>query len=87
MEEPMTVEVTVTVAPDGSTAIRLSETDRPTDALRAAASTLERLAASIEKEEAPIVCGICGAPPVGIRAAPSGTWELLPCGHGLGANA
>jgi hypothetical protein len=38
MEEPIAVEVTVTLAADGSTGIRMSDTDRPSDALRAAAS-------------------------------------------------
>lgn len=83
MEEPKTFEVTVTLAADSTTAIQLSETDRPRDALREAAAVLERLAASIEREQEPVVCVTCGASPAGIRAAPSGTWELLPCGHGL----
>jgi hypothetical protein len=82
MEEPMTAEVTVTLG-DGSTGIRLSDTDRPVEVLRAAAAALERLAASVEREQEPIACGICGAAPAGIRAAPSGDWELMPCGHGL----
>ena len=83
MEEPKTFEVTVTLAADGTTAIQLSETDQPGDALREAAAVLERLAASIEREQEPMVCVTCGASPAGIRAAPSGTSELLPCGHGL----
>ena len=83
MEEPNTFHVTVTLANDGTTGIQLSDTDRPGDWLRAAASALERLAASIEREEEPIACATCGAAPAGIRAAPSGSWELLPCGHGL----
>lgn len=83
MEEPETFEVTVSLAADGTTAIQLSDTDRPGEVLRAAASVLERLAASIEREQEPVVCATCGASPAGIRAAPSGPWELLPCGHGL----
>jgi hypothetical protein len=83
MEEPKAFEVTVTLAADGTTAIQLSETDRPGDALREAASVLERLAASIEREQEPVVCATCGTSPAGIKATPSGTWELLPCGHGL----
>ena len=67
----------------GTTGIQLSDTDRPADALRAAASVLERLAASIEREEEPIACATRGASPAGIRAAPSGSWELFPCGQGL----
>jgi hypothetical protein len=84
MEEPK-FEVTVALADDGTTGIQFSDTDRPVDALRAAASALERLAVSIEREEEPILCVACGAAPVGARAAPSGVWELLPCGHGLAA--
>jgi hypothetical protein len=85
MEEPTRFEVTVALAVDGTTGIRFSDTDRPADSLRAAASALERLAVSIEREDEPILCTTCGAAPVGVRAAPSGMWELLPCGHGLGA--
>jgi hypothetical protein len=85
MDEANAVEVTVTLAPDGTTGVQLSGTDRPGDVLRAVASALERLAASIEREQEPIVCVTCGGSPAGIRAAPSGTWELLPCGHGLPA--
>lgn len=83
MEDTNAFQVTVTLAADGTTGIQLSDTDRPGDVLRAAASSLERLAASIEREQEPIVCATCGAAPAGIRAAPSGSWELLPCGHGL----
>jgi hypothetical protein len=85
MEGPNTFEVTVSLAADGTTGIQLSDTDRPGDALRAAASALERLAASIEREQEPIICATCGASPAGIRAGPSGRWELQPCGHGLPA--
>jgi hypothetical protein len=85
MEEPKPFEVTVTLAADGTTAIQLSETERPGDALRKAATVLERLAGSIEREQEPVVCTSCGTYPAGIRAAPSGMWELLPCGHGLPA--
>jgi len=85
MEEPKKFEVTVALGVDGTTGIQFSESDRPADSLRAAASVLERLAVSIEREHEPIVCVTCGAAPVGARAAPSGMWELLPCGHGLTA--
>jgi hypothetical protein len=85
MDEPKKFEVTVALESDGRTGIQFSDTDRSADSLRAAASALERLAASIEREQEPIVCGTCGASPAGVRAAPSGPWELLPCGHGLPA--
>ena len=83
MEDPNAFRVTVTLAADGTVAIRLPDTDRPGELLRAAAAALERLAVSIEREQEPIVCAICGASPTGVRAAPAGSWELLPCGHGL----
>ncbi len=85
MEEPEKFEVTVALAVDGTTGIQFSDTERPADGLRAAASALERLAVSIEREQEPVLCVTCGAAPVRARADPSGMWELLPCGHGLTA--
>src|SRR5947209_6896936 len=61
MDEPTRFEVTVALAIDGTTGIRFSDTDRPADSLRAAASALERLAVSIEREDEPILCTTCGA--------------------------
>ena len=54
VEEPKKFEVTVALAVDGTTGIQFSDTDRPVDSLRAAASALERLAVSIEREQEPI---------------------------------
>lgn len=82
MEEPVGGEVTVTLGPDGNIGIRLSETDRPAQVLRAAASVLQRFAASIERDQEPIACPTCGLAPEGVLATPSGDWHFLPCGHG-----
>jgi len=84
--EPATV-ITVTLDADGSTALSLSATEHPVVELRKAAAMLERYAASIERENEPIVCGTCGISPTGMRAAPDGPCELLPCGHSVEAGA
>jgi hypothetical protein len=75
--------ITVTLDADGSTRISLSPTEHPVDDLRKVAAVLERYAASIERENETILCEICGISPTGVRAAPDGQWELLPCGHSL----
>src|SRR5687767_750113 len=84
--EPATV-ITITLDADGSTALSLSATERPVDELRKAAAVLERYAASIERENEPVLCETCGTSPTGVRAAPGGPWELLPCGHSVEAGA
>lgn len=83
MSEPLEAEVTVKLCADESTGISLSETDRPVEVLRRAASVLERYAASIEREHEPIACDACGIAPTGVRASPAGEWRFEPCGHGI----
>ena len=78
--EPATV-ITVTLGADGSTSLSLSPTEHPVDDLRNAATVLERYAASIERENEPVLCPACGTRPTGIRAAPDGQWQLVPCGN------
>ncbi len=73
--------ITVTLEADGTTGISLSPTEHPVDDLRKAAAVLERYAASIQRENEPVVCETCGTSPTGVRAAPDGQWRLLPCGH------
>ncbi len=85
-DEPATV-ITVTLDADGSTALSLSATEHPVAELRRAAAVLERYAASIERENEPVLCEACGISPTGIRAAPDGPWQLLPCGHSVQAGA
>lgn len=79
------LEAKVTISPwaDDSTGISLSETDRPVEVLRKAASVLERFAASIDREHEPIACAACGTAPTGVRASPAGEWRFEPCGHGI----
>jgi hypothetical protein len=86
VDETATV-ITVTIDADGNTRISLSPTGHPVDDLRNAAAVLERYAASIERENEPILCEICGISPTGVRAAPDGQWELLPCGHSVQTGA
>ena len=81
MEQESSIVITVTLDADGATALSLSPMEQPVDHLRKAAAVLERYAASIERENEPILCETCGTSPTGIRAAPDGTWHLLPCGH------
>jgi hypothetical protein len=81
-DEPATV-ITVTVDADGSVGVSLSPSEHPMDALRKAAGLLERYAARMERENEPIPCETCGISPTGIRAAPDGRWQLMPCGHGV----
>ena len=85
-QEPATV-ITVTLGTDGTTSLSLSPTEHPVDDLRKAAGMLERYAASIERENEPVLCETCGTSPTGIRAAPDGQWQLLPCGHSVEADA
>jgi len=80
--EPATV-ITVTLDADGTTALALSPTEHPVDDLRKAAAVLERYAASIERENEPLLCKTCGSSPTGVRAGPDGEWRLLPCGHSV----
>lgn len=75
--------VSVTLDEDGGIGISLSPTDRPVDVLRRAAAVLERYAANLEREHAPVHCGVCGHPPTGLQALPSGQWRFEPCGHGV----
>ena len=81
MEHEAAIVITVTMDADGTTALSLSPTERPVEDLRKAAAVLERYAASIERENEPVLCETCGTSPTGIRAAPDGQWQLLPCGH------
>lgn len=83
MSDRLEVKVTVSLWSDDSTGISLSETDRPVEVLRKAASVLERYAASIEREHEPIACAACGTAPTGVRASPAGEWRFEPCGHGI----
>ena len=87
MEEESSILITVTLDADGATALSLSPTEHPVDDLRKAAEVLERYAASIERENEPVLCETCGTRPAGIRAAPDGRWHLLPCGHSTNAGA
>jgi hypothetical protein len=77
------IAVTITLGVDGDTNISLSETDRPVEVLRAAASVLERYAASIEREAQPFTCTTCSIVPTGVHARPGGEWRFEPCGHGF----
>jgi hypothetical protein len=83
VEEEPAVLLTVTLEADGSTGLSLSPTEHPVEALRKAASLLERYAASIESENEPVRCETCGSSPTGVRATPDGQWELIPCGYGV----
>ena len=83
MNDRLEAKVTVSLCADDSTGISLSETDRPMEVLRQAASVLERYAASIEREHEPITCAVCGTAPTGVRASPAGEWRFEPCGHGI----
>lgn len=87
MEHEAAIVITVTVEGDGTTALSLSATEHPVDDLRKAAAVLERYAASIERENEPVLCGTCGTSATGIRAAPDGSWQLLPCRHSTRADA
>jgi len=82
MSDRLEAQVTVSLCAD-STGISLSETDRPVEVLRRAASVLENYAASIEREHEPIACAACRTAPTGVRASPSGEWRFEPCGHGI----
>jgi len=75
--------VSVTLDEDGGIGMSVSPTDRPVDLLRAAAAVLERYAANLEHEQAPVICGVCGDQPAGVQALPSGQWQFKPCGHGV----
>ena len=75
--------VSVTLDEDGGIGMSVSPTDRPVDLLRRAAAVLERYAANLEHEQAPVHCGVCGHQPTGIQALPSGQWRFEPCGHGV----
>jgi hypothetical protein len=44
---------------------------------------LERYAANLEREQAPVHCEVCGHQPTGVHALPSGQWQFEPCGHGI----
>ena len=79
--------ITVSLDADGATSLSLSPTKHPVDDLRKAVAVLERYAASIERENEPVLCDMCGTRPTGIRAAPDGRWHLLPCGHSTEAGA
>lgn len=79
--------ITVTMSTDGSTTLSLSPTGDPANEVRKAVAVLKRYAASIERENAPVFCEACGTSPTGARAAPDGTWQLLPCGHGAEVGA
>ena len=81
MEHESSTVITVTLHADGSTGLSLSPMEHPVEDLRKAAARLEGYAASIERENEPILCEACGTSPTGIHAAPDGTWQLLPCGH------
>lgn len=81
MEPEPTTVITVTLYADGSTGLSLSPMEHPVEDLRIAAARLEGYAASIERENEPVLCEACGTSPTGIRAAPDGTWHLVPCGH------
>ena len=87
MEHEPAFVITVTLDPDGTTALSLSPTERPVDELRKAAAVLERYAASIERENEPVLCETCGRNPTGIRATPDGRWHLEPCGHSTATGA
>lgn len=81
--DPPAGTVSVTLDEDGGIGMSVSPTDRPVDLLRAAAAVLERCAANLEREQAPVHCGVCGQQPTGVRALPSGPWRFEPCGHGV----
>ncbi len=83
MTDPIAVTVSVTLDEDGGINISLSPTERPVDALRRAAAVLERYAANIEGEQAPVYCPACGQEPSGVSAHPTGEWRFKPCGHGV----
>ena len=87
MEHESSTVITVTLYADGSTGLSLSAMERPVEDLRKAAARLEGYAASIERENEPVVCEACGTSPTGVRAAPDGAWHLLPCGHSTQAGA
>lgn len=81
MEHESSIVITVTLDADGATSLSISPTEHPVEDARKAAVVLERYAASIERENESVLCESCGTSPTGIRAAPDGTWQLLPCGH------
>lgn len=86
MENERATVITVSLGADGTTSLSLSPTEQPVDNLRKAAAVLERYAASIERENEPVLCQACGTSPTAIRAAPDGQWQLLPCGHSVEAS-
>lgn len=77
------MDITVRLHADGVTEISLTQTEHPAQVLREAAGALERYAASIEAEPQPVTCKTCGAAATGVRAAPGGQLQLVPCGHGV----
>jgi hypothetical protein len=81
VEHESSIVITVTLDADGATSLSISPTEHPVENARQAAAVLERYAASIERENQPVLCETCGTSPTGIRAAPDGPWHLLPCGH------
>jgi hypothetical protein len=81
--DPVAGSVSVILDEDGGIGMSVSPTDRPVDLLRAAAAVLERYAANLEREQAPVHCGTCGALPTGVQALPSGQWRFEPCGRGV----
>lgn len=83
MTEFIAATVSVELDEEGGIGISLSPTDHPVDVLRRAASVLERYAAGIEREHAPIYCPACGNQPTGAQALPTGEWQFEPCGHGV----
>ena len=87
MEHERAIVIAVSMGADGSTTLSLSPTEDPVNDVRKAVAVLERYAASIERENEPVLCEACGTSPTGARAAPDGTSQLLPCGHSTEADA
>lgn len=83
--DPIAATVSVTLDEEGGINLSLSPTEHPVEVLRRAAAVLERYAANLEREQAPVHCPVCGDEPRGVSARPTGEWRLEPCGHGVPA--